>query len=83
MKPDPTPTVTLAPELCSCRHGFELCHLTTHKSLGRWLLWGHYACGQCRTVILAHFPDPPTEAVIEGRLVPVHARYDSSSQRTG
>ena len=79
---DSGPTVTLPPELSSCRHGLDLCHLTTHKSLGRWLLWGHYACSECRTVILAHFQDPPTDAVIEGRLLPIHARHDSSSRRT-
>jgi hypothetical protein len=75
--------IVLPPELISCRHGMEIRHVTTHKSLSRWLLWGHYACPDCRTMILDHFTSPPMEVIIAGRLLLVHARHDVSSQRTG
>ena len=69
-----TRIVSIPHELNFCRHGQEVRRLTTHESLGRWIVWGHYACSHCRTMVFDHFEERPREALIAGRRLPVHPR---------
>jgi hypothetical protein len=73
-------TITLPRDLNLCRHGKELGRLSTQTSLGRWLVWGHYACPDCVTVVLDHFEAMPDEALVAGRLLPIQIVSDALSQ---
>jgi hypothetical protein len=68
---DGPPPIRLPNELDVCRHGRELRRLTTQESLGRWLVWGHYACGECSVVVLDHYEAMPGEARVAGRRMPI------------
>jgi hypothetical protein len=69
-----TRIVSVPHELNYCRHGKEVRHITANESLGRWVVWGHYACEHCRTVAMDHFADLPEAVVVAGRRLAVHPR---------
>jgi hypothetical protein len=71
-------TITLPQDLNSCRHGKELRQLTTKPSLGRWFVWGHYACSECQILILDHFEAMPGEAQVGARRMIVQPLSDAS-----
>jgi hypothetical protein len=80
MPPDGPSQITLPRDLNLCRHGKELRRLSAQVSLGRWLVWGHYACADCPTVVLDHFEEMPDEALIAGRLLPIQTVNDALTQ---
>jgi len=42
-------------------------HLTAEETGGQWIVWGHYACNDCRRVALDAMSYEPKEATIAGR----------------
>lgn len=59
--------ITLPHALNFCRHGHEVRHLTAEETFGHWIVWGHYACSDCRRVALEATSYEPKEATIAGR----------------
>jgi hypothetical protein len=66
--------VTLAHALNNCRHGQEVRHLTAEETGGHWIVWGHYACDDCRRVALDAMSYEPKEATIAGRRLSIAKR---------
>jgi hypothetical protein len=67
-------SVTLAHALNFCRHGREVGVLTSEETFGHWIIWGHYACPDCRQVALDVTTHEPSEATIGGRNLPIRKR---------
>ena len=71
------PFIRLPLELNVCRHGKPLRTLTTHPSVGRWLVWGHYDCEDCDVEVLHHSADRCGEAFVADRSLPISLSDDA------
>jgi len=68
----PAPRVVDLPAgLGHCRHGREVQRVTAERSVSGWLVWGHYACEQCECVAFHYVREPPDEALIGSRRLPI------------
>ena len=66
--------ITLPHALNFCRHGGEVRHLSAEETYGHWIVWGHYACADCRRVALDATSYEPSEATIAGRRLGIAKR---------